>query len=141
MVSSQSPALTFCGNPVSIFHTQTIPAYKRRAGRSMKCFLRKPKALRHESRSPDGPDKKITPEEIEGHISGENPLMIKCDEHGSVPWKGHIICDNCSRIYLSANDAPEFCNCGVRLVPRGFDHLAFSARMICEACFNERIHP
>ena len=66
---------------------------------------------------------------------------IACDTHGTVKWKGHLVCSACGRVEHESR-APEVCTCGVRFLPEDahcglgaeYKGEAFSARLVCGAC-------
>lgn len=68
-------------------------------------------------------------------------LEIKCCDHGSTLWKGHVICCACNQFYQTSDEhaaryAPLQCACGVRLMPDRTDKTKeFSARAICPRCY------
>lgn len=74
-------------------------------------------------------------------IKKENHKLLQCGTHGAVSWKGHVVCHACGALYQTSDEAgaayaPDQCTCGLRLMPKG--KKKFSARSVCESCFNER---
>ncbi len=79
-------------------------------------------------------------------VTAKKIVMIRCDSHGDVPWQGHVVCDNCERVYQTSdqgapNYAPLDCVCGEQLMPTpGEDEGTgsagdFTARSVCPGCY------
>lgn len=78
-------------------------------------------------------------------LGKRSKCKIRCEKHGVVTWRGHIICGGCGRVYQT-NDpnavfyAPETCLCHSRLMPRDDAELedkmiTFSACACCPTCY------
>ena len=70
--------------------------------------------------------------------------MLDCGAHGKRPWKGHIVCASCGRVYQTSDEnaphfAPPDCVCGARLMPyKDKSKKGWAARSICETCYDDR---
>lgn len=69
------------------------------------------------------------------------PLV--CGTHGRRPWKGHIVCANCNRVFQTQNpDEPRYaqdvCPCEAQLSPADAEDRDFTARPICDLCYEHR---
>lgn len=45
-----------------------------------------------------------------------------CETHGNTKWQGHIMCDDCGRVFQTKQSkaplfAPQVCPCGQKLLP------------------------
>jgi hypothetical protein len=61
-----------------------------------------------------------------------------CDKHGVLLWSGHLICQNCRRVYQTSDPrgeryAPELCLCSSNLRPQQRE--PFAGRSLCQGCF------
>jgi hypothetical protein len=71
--------------------------------------------------------------------------MLFCDTHGSTPWNGTVVCEECERVYSTHDEklpthAPIVCACGAQLMPdRAARKQEFSARAVCSPCFAQRV--
>jgi len=63
---------------------------------------------------------------------------IQCDEHGTHPWKGDVVCTACGHVYVQPEEGfgpvPDKCTaCKAQLLParRGG---AYSGKAACHQC-------
>jgi len=75
---------------------------------------------------------------------------IKCDSHGKVEWKRHLICTECERVYdekkseMIVHLRANRCYCGALFAPtikndEVLEDQNFSARPICPQCYQNKI--
>ncbi len=64
---------------------------------------------------------------------------IECESHGSVPWRGHLICEACDAVHDGQQIALDArCRCGCRLLPKANVDEDFTGRAICATCYHQR---
>ena len=44
-------------------------------------------------------------------------MIIRCRQHRTTPWIGHVVCICCDRVWKRWDLAPVDCSCGARLLP------------------------
>lgn len=64
-------------------------------------------------------------------------FILRCGDHGASPWRGHVICEACNRVYQTersdaAGYAPEVCECGRVLMDNNGDGTAMP---LCTGCY------
>jgi DNA-directed RNA polymerase subunit RPC12/RpoP len=73
--------------------------------------------------------------------------MIRCSEHGIVPWGGDLVCSNCGKVFLAERHEETRTVTFVPDVPRGIcpgcgkrllGGITFTARIACRACATKR---
>ena len=67
--------------------------------------------------------------------------VVDCSSHGDTIWEGDIVCADCGRAFVLAEDeepVPDICPCGVRLLPK-HNGEKFSARAVCRFCARPKV--
>ena len=80
-----------------------------------------------------------------GAINKPAKRKMRCDKHGLVRWKGHVICGGCGRVYQTVDPgapfyAPETCECAARLMPKDNAEandasVDFQVCALCPTCY------